>query len=153
MACLNNSISTAYEFPPQKVSWLKRDLLVFANTIGCVTDELHFLFVSSICLATSWLSQHMNTANICHRNFIPSLQPFQLTRWFYVSLNLSSFRSPFKSIIGICLELMIISLQPSSGTIRRSLTHWSVSVASRKHPEALRLMSAVTWTQSDTSRY
>jgi len=33
-----------FEYPPQEVSWLKRDVLLFANSIGCTTDELHFLY-------------------------------------------------------------------------------------------------------------
>ncbi|RDW66200.1 thioesterase ester dehydrase-isomerase-3 [Coleophoma cylindrospora] len=34
-----------FEYPPVEVSWLKRDVLLFANSIGCTTDsELHFLF-------------------------------------------------------------------------------------------------------------
>ncbi|PHH80080.1 hypothetical protein CDD80_2922 [Ophiocordyceps camponoti-rufipedis] len=33
-----------FEFPAQEVSWLKRDLLLFANSIGCQADELHFLY-------------------------------------------------------------------------------------------------------------
>lgn len=35
-----------HKFPPYEVSWLKRDLLLFANSIGCKVDELHFLYVS-----------------------------------------------------------------------------------------------------------
>lgn len=34
-----------HEFPPQEVSWQKRDVLLFANSIGCKADELHFLYV------------------------------------------------------------------------------------------------------------
>jgi peroxisomal enoyl-CoA hydratase 2 len=34
-----------FEYPPVEVAWLKRDVLLFANSIGCTTDELHFLFV------------------------------------------------------------------------------------------------------------
>lgn len=34
-----------FEYPPQPVAWLKRDALLFANSIGCKADELHFLFV------------------------------------------------------------------------------------------------------------
>lgn len=34
-----------YEFPAQEVSWLKRDALLFANSIGVTADELHFLYV------------------------------------------------------------------------------------------------------------
>lgn len=37
-----------FEYPPRVVSWLKRDALLFANSIGCKADELHFLFVSRI---------------------------------------------------------------------------------------------------------
>ncbi|KAL1954140.1 hypothetical protein VTO42DRAFT_1720 [Malbranchea cinnamomea] len=31
------------EYPPRKVSWLKRDVLLFAASIGCSARELHFL--------------------------------------------------------------------------------------------------------------
>jgi hypothetical protein len=35
-----------FEFPSFEVSWLKRDLLLFANSIGATyPDELHFLYV------------------------------------------------------------------------------------------------------------
>lgn len=34
-----------HEFPSKDVSWQKRDVLLFANSIGCKADELHFLFV------------------------------------------------------------------------------------------------------------
>ncbi|EON67804.1 hypothetical protein W97_07059 [Coniosporium apollinis CBS 100218] len=33
-----------FEFPSYPVSWLKRDVLLFANSIGCTADELHFLY-------------------------------------------------------------------------------------------------------------
>ncbi|KAA6415864.1 MAG: peroxisomal dehydratase [Lasallia pustulata] len=33
-----------FEYPPQTVSWLKRDVLLFAHSIGCTVDELHFLY-------------------------------------------------------------------------------------------------------------
>ncbi|KAK2059277.1 MaoC like domain-containing protein [Colletotrichum caudatum] len=33
-----------FEYPSQEVSWLKRDVLLFANTIGATADELHFLY-------------------------------------------------------------------------------------------------------------
>ncbi|KAL2756888.1 hypothetical protein ACRALDRAFT_1075670 [Sodiomyces alcalophilus JCM 7366] len=33
-----------FEYPRQEVSWVKRDVLLFANTIGCTADELHFLY-------------------------------------------------------------------------------------------------------------
>ncbi|KAI2618472.1 Thioesterase/thiol ester dehydrase-isomerase [Hypoxylon sp. NC1633] len=35
-----------FEYPPTEVSWTKRDALLFANTIGCTSDELHFLYKS-----------------------------------------------------------------------------------------------------------
>jgi hypothetical protein len=36
-----------HEFPAKEVSWQKRDVLLFANSIGIKADELHFLYVSS----------------------------------------------------------------------------------------------------------
>ncbi|KAH7403538.1 HotDog domain-containing protein [Cadophora sp. MPI-SDFR-AT-0126] len=33
-----------FEYPTREVSWLKRDVLLFANSIGCTVDELHFLY-------------------------------------------------------------------------------------------------------------
>lgn len=33
-----------FEYPPVPVSWTKRDVLLFANSIGCTVDELHFLY-------------------------------------------------------------------------------------------------------------
>jgi len=39
------SPGAGFEYPAQEVSWLKRDVLLFANSIGCTAaDELHFLF-------------------------------------------------------------------------------------------------------------
>jgi len=34
-----------HQYPPVPVSWYKRDALLFANSIGCTVDELHFLYV------------------------------------------------------------------------------------------------------------
>jgi hypothetical protein len=34
-----------FEYPAVEVSWLQRDVLLFANTIGATEDELHFLYV------------------------------------------------------------------------------------------------------------
>merc|ERR1712193_86360 len=33
-----------HEYAPYPVSWYKRDVLLFANSIGCTVDELHFLY-------------------------------------------------------------------------------------------------------------
>jgi len=33
-----------FKYPPQEVSWLKRDALLFANSIGATADELQFLY-------------------------------------------------------------------------------------------------------------
>lgn len=39
-----------FEFPSYEVSWLKRDLLLFAASIGATyPDELHFLYVGHTC--------------------------------------------------------------------------------------------------------
>jgi hypothetical protein len=42
-----------FEYPPVEVSWLQRDVLLFANTIGATADELHFLYVRPLCPAAS----------------------------------------------------------------------------------------------------
>ncbi|KAK0378579.1 CAP-Gly domain-containing protein [Colletotrichum limetticola] len=36
-----------FEYPRQPVSWVKRDVLLFANTIGATDDELHFLYATN----------------------------------------------------------------------------------------------------------
>ncbi|OKL63449.1 hypothetical protein UA08_01574 [Talaromyces atroroseus] len=33
-----------FEYPRRAVTWTKRDVLLFANSIGCQADELHFLY-------------------------------------------------------------------------------------------------------------
>jgi len=33
-----------FEYPPTEVTWLKRDVLLFAQSIGCTAEELHFLY-------------------------------------------------------------------------------------------------------------
>jgi hypothetical protein len=38
------SFGAGFEYKPTAVSWLKRDVLLFANSIGCTVDELHFLY-------------------------------------------------------------------------------------------------------------
>ncbi|KAF1814841.1 Thioesterase/thiol ester dehydrase-isomerase [Eremomyces bilateralis CBS 781.70] len=39
-----SSPGAGFEFPSFDVSWLKRDALLFANSIGATVDELHFLY-------------------------------------------------------------------------------------------------------------
>lgn len=41
-----------FEYPPVPVTWHKRDVLLFANSIGCTVDELHFLYVGNSKLST-----------------------------------------------------------------------------------------------------
>lgn len=40
-----NPANISYEYPPQEVSWLQRDVLLFANSIGAHADEPQFLYV------------------------------------------------------------------------------------------------------------
>ncbi|KAL8678270.1 MAG: hypothetical protein Q9186_005350 [Xanthomendoza sp. 1 TL-2023] len=40
-----SSHGAGFDYPPQDVAWLKRDVLLFAHSIGCTVDELHFLYV------------------------------------------------------------------------------------------------------------
>ena len=37
--------NVTYDYPPQEVSWLQRDVLLFANSIGARADEPQFLYV------------------------------------------------------------------------------------------------------------
>lgn len=37
---------TLYEYPLKPVAWNERDVLLFANSIGCEPAELQFLYVS-----------------------------------------------------------------------------------------------------------
>lgn len=39
------SEAAGHQFDPYKVTWLTRDVLLFANSIGCTVDELQFLYV------------------------------------------------------------------------------------------------------------
>jgi hypothetical protein len=38
-------VGAGHKFEPYAVSWLKRDVLLFANSIGCTVDELQFIYV------------------------------------------------------------------------------------------------------------
>ncbi|KAI9663343.1 MAG: hypothetical protein M1831_002627 [Alyxoria varia] len=41
---MSDTPGAGQEVAPIKVSWLKRDVLLFAASIGCTVDELHFLY-------------------------------------------------------------------------------------------------------------
>lgn len=48
-----------FQFPSFEVSWMKRDLLLFAASIGATyPDELHFLYVSLL------FAQHGSTSAV-----------------------------------------------------------------------------------------
>lgn len=38
-------VGVGFEFPARKVSWLKRDVLLYNLSIGCKADEQHFIYV------------------------------------------------------------------------------------------------------------
>nr|POF18542.1 isoform 2 of peroxisomal multifunctional enzyme type 2 [Quercus suber] len=76
-----------HEYPAVPVSWLKRDVLLFANSIGCKVDkELHFLYVSRTALChllltlfqklTSDVTQELDP-NFCVFPTYPILLPFK----------------------------------------------------------------------------
>lgn len=47
MSSSNNTTAgggVGHKFPPTPVGWLKRDLLLYSNSIGTCSDELHFLY-------------------------------------------------------------------------------------------------------------
>jgi hypothetical protein len=41
----NSGPGVGFEYPGTEVSWLKRDVLLFAVSIGCTVDELQFIYV------------------------------------------------------------------------------------------------------------
>ena len=55
-----------FQYPPQEVTWLKRDVLLFANSIGCTADELQYLYVSH-----PWLSRVLEDADL----YLPGITP------------------------------------------------------------------------------
>lgn len=68
-----------FAYPSQEVAWLKRDVLLFAHSIGYTVDELHFLYDRAIsmchlCFPTADQS----------RNCIPISRFFLLIRSFFV---------------------------------------------------------------------
>ncbi|XMA11167.1 hypothetical protein WAI453_003958 [Rhynchosporium graminicola] len=74
-----------FEYPESEVSWLKRDVLLFANSIGCTAaDELHFLFVLPPDLTVCNDSLYNNVSQELHPDFAvfptyPVILPFKQT--------------------------------------------------------------------------
>lgn len=51
MASITATSQFHFEYPPQKVAWTKRDVILFAYSIGCnSTDQLHYLYVRRFAL-------------------------------------------------------------------------------------------------------
>jgi len=48
-----------FEYPAVEVSWLKRDALLFAYSIGCTVDELHFLYVRQLLYFSRIIAKHL----------------------------------------------------------------------------------------------
>lgn len=43
---MTTSTSSLYTYPPKPLSWNERDVLLFANSIGCEPEDgLHYLYV------------------------------------------------------------------------------------------------------------
>lgn len=72
-----------FEYAPVKTTWLKRDVLLFAHSIGCKAgDELHFLYVRiamklprSILELEKRISPSL-VANFCSQELHPKFQVF-----------------------------------------------------------------------------
>ncbi|PBP24541.1 putative peroxisomal dehydratase protein [Diplocarpon rosae] len=63
-----------FEYPRQDVSWLKRDVLLFANSIGCTAaDELHFLYSAEQYL------RNCTPASPCSLHILSSCATFKKT--------------------------------------------------------------------------
>ena len=67
---MSSSPGAGFEYPSQDVAWLKRDVLLFAHTVGCTVDELHFLYVClsvlSVCCALNLCNNDRRIAGKCH---------------------------------------------------------------------------------------
>lgn len=64
-----------HEFPAQEVSWVKRDVLLFANSIGITSDELHFLYVQRTPFPYTVREQVSNLTSRSSTRTSPSSQP------------------------------------------------------------------------------
>ena len=56
-----------YEYPRQDLSWQRRDVLLFANSIGCTADELHFLYVISSAHIPLFPAENANDVHLLRR--------------------------------------------------------------------------------------
>jgi hypothetical protein len=65
-----------FEYPTQAVSWLKRDVLLFANSIGCTDDELHFLYVCLQFLYSQWTPE-LGVHRVCYPPHFSPPKPLQ----------------------------------------------------------------------------
>lgn len=69
-----------FEYPSVPVSWYKRDVLLFANAIGCdAKDELHFLYV---CVLIIFYYQEVHNTEALNRNSTQSSAHSLPTRSF-----------------------------------------------------------------------
>lgn len=78
---MSSSPGVGFQYPSQEVSWLKRDVLLFANSIGCTANELHFLYVR-----IQYLRHLLCPVTDFTRNFIQIFKSFQPIRLFSVNL-------------------------------------------------------------------
>ena len=129
-----------FEYPPVEVSWLKRDALLFANSIGCTPDELHFLYVGALypIIPSSPLATHSLA-----RSLIPTLPSFLLIPSYCVSSSATRDPYPLRSPVAYTMQL-------SSTTMPTSL----ISTPPRRPSRSLacpNLMRGEPSTASDSS--
>jgi hypothetical protein len=96
-----------HEFPRQEVSWQKRDVLLFANSIGVKADELHFLYVS-------FMSSTLNRSSHWFLGTSPQLRrlPYLLSHPAYVQY-IPGFAAPFRA------NIIRSTYQPSSSPTKK----------------------------------
>jgi len=60
-----------FRYPSKKVSWVKRDVLLFALSVGVKADDIHLLFVriSRQSHGAAWLQALNNFPQESHPNF------------------------------------------------------------------------------------
>ena len=67
----------SHEFPPREVSWLQRDVLLFASSIGVKATDVHFLYVGSH--GTLDFDGSNITTHVCRRNYTLASVCFRYT--------------------------------------------------------------------------
>lgn len=93
------SATFPYPLPTVPVAWLKRDLLLYANTIGIEADELQYLYVRPSTLPRTPLEAHDIDRNFTRNSRrSPRILSSSVRTYPAHSSNISSFRRAFPHV-------------------------------------------------------